>query len=364
MSLNLVKYRKTGFSLPDISLNFLIPVLLFLPLLLSCTRTVYEYERPEQTSTGSGYYGSSFPTSNISNEIEEIFTAVNRVQTTGYFYTYILDSSDFFVQDDLRGGNIRDLAMETDYSNQSKSATAVVISSRRSQSALLTANHAISFPDTIWHFIKSPDLEPETYVEAVTVLDRQTNLIIGNRIVSEFEIIARDESRDVALLSTRRENGTSTSLVSLQIEPGDSNRLDWANMVYLLGYPKGNKMVTTGVISPTGSSQQNQGFMIDTVFNPGFSGGLILAIREETGNFEWLGITTSTLADFDTFLTPEDSYKQDFDPDIPYTGDTFIQREPRINYGLTRTLSINEIRDFLNTNRSPIEQSGVDLSGY
>ncbi|MEX0895156.1 MAG: serine protease [Balneolaceae bacterium] len=353
-------FQRTGLR---VRLNALILILASALFLLTCTRTVYEYERPEKRDGRTGYYDSRSPIRNISNEIEEIFGAVKRIQITGYFYTYLLDSNELFTQDDLRNGDLKELAVDVTYSNQSKSGTSIVLSNSRTQSALLTAGHVVSYPDTIWHFVKSPDLEPETYVEAITVLDRQTNLVIGSSSVNEFDIIIRDTDRDVAILRTRTHNGQAPSLRTLQIRPGNANRLNWANTVYLMGYPKGMKMVTTGLVSLPRSSL-NSNFMMDAVFNPGFSGGLILAIREDTGDFEWMGIATSSLAEFETFLTPEDDFNEDFDPEIPYRNDLYIRREARINYGMTQTLSINEIRDFLNEYRNRIEQSGLDVSGY
>ncbi|MEX0994445.1 MAG: serine protease, partial [Balneolaceae bacterium] len=345
-------------------LHPLILILLSLSVLLTCTRTVYEAERPPEDRTeASGYYDSRFPDRNISNEIEQIFGAVNRIQTTGYFYTYVMGPNQFLTRDELKGEPLNEISADVNYFNQSKSGTSVVLSATGQQVALLTANHVITFPDTIWHYIKSPDIEAETYVEAVTILDRQTNLMIGNRQVSEFEIIVRDPNRDVAILRADRQNDNILSLSNLDISPGNSNRLGWANAVFLLGYPKGTKMVTTGIISPSGSSEAGS-FMIDAVFNPGFSGGLILANREGTGRFEWVGITTSSLADFETFLTPEDHYNNDFDPELPYTDNLYIRREPRINYGMTRTLSINEIRNFIDNNRNRIQESGLDLTDF
>lgn len=341
-------------------------LLIILPFSLSCTPSVYEYDRSDRPSAGDGYYGTHYPNRNISEEIERILSAVKRIQITGYFYTYQLDPTELFTQDDLRDVDLRELAENVNYTNQSKSGTSIALSNSSSRTTLLTANHIISYPDTIWHFIKSPDVEPGTYLEAVTVLDRQTNLVIGDRTVSEFDIVARDENRDVAIIGTEREGGRSIrSLEGLRINPGNSDRLEWASLVYLLGYPKGTKMVTTGLLSPTGSSQsQNRNFMIDAVFNQGFSGGLVLALRQETGNFEWVGVTISALADFETFLAPAEQYGSDYDPELPYTDAIYIRREPRINYGMTRMLTISEIRDFLDTNRNRIRQAGLSLPNY
>lgn len=345
-------------------LHSLLLIWLSLSFLFTCTRKVYEVERPSvERPEKPGYYDSRFPNRNISEEIDQIFGAVKRIQTTGYYHTYIMDPSQYLTREDLKDEPLEEISTEVNYFNQSKSGTSVVLSNTRQHAALLTTNHVISFPDTIWHYMKSSDVEPETYVEAVTILDRQTNLVIGDRKVQEFVIIVQDPNRDVAILRTGRENGNIPSLSKLQIQPGNSSRLNWANTAYLLGYPKGTKMVTTGIISPSESSEFGS-FMIDAVFNPGFSGGLILVIREETGNFEWVGITTSSLADFETFLAPVDQYSKDFDPELPYTEELYIQREPRINYGMTRTLSINVIRIFVDNNRNLLQRSGIELPDF
>ena len=65
----------------------------------------------------------------------------------------------------------------------------------------------------------------------------------------------------------------------------------------------GHKMITRGIVSNT-RDDKSDSFLIDALFNRGFSGGIILAIRDGVPNFELVGMAKSVSAKNEYLLTP------------------------------------------------------------
>jgi S1-C subfamily serine protease len=325
-------------------------------LLISC-RTV---EHTFVEITDDSLYRSHTQSSYLTDQIRDSFQSVKRIQSTVFYTTYLFDYENPPLRSEIEGTNFRQIAVDVARDNHSSAGTAVVLAKSVDRVALLTAAHVVSFQDTIWHYSQEYEDQRNRPVEAVSIKDNILNYIYGAEEVGAFELIVSDEFRDLALLSTRLGVDSQTDLVPLPVQAGDSEQLEWADQVYALGYPKGYRMITTGIISET-ESQRRQGFNIDASFNRGFSGGVVFAIRNDRTAFEWVGMMISAAADIEYLLSPGYVSYDEYDPELEYVGSIYIQRIPRINYGITNAIGINEIKQFFRENQDIIRRRGFPI---
>jgi S1-C subfamily serine protease len=345
-------------SIPDS--NFLVSgvvlIIISISMLISC-RTV---EHTFVEITDDSLYRSHTQSSHLTEQIRDSFQSVKRIQSTVFYTTYLFDFENPPLRSELEGTDFRSRAIDVARDNHSSAGTAVVLAKSIDRVALLTAAHVVTFQDTIWHYSQDYENQRNRPVEAVSVKDNILNYIYGQEEVGAFELIVSDEFRDLALLSTRLGVNSQTDLVPLPVQSGDSEQLEWADQVYALGYPKGYRMVTTGIISES-ESQRRQGFNIDASFNRGFSGGIVFAIRNDRTELEWVGMMVSAAADIEYLLSPGYVSYDEYDPDLEYVGSMYIQRIPRINYGITNAISINEIKEFFRENQDVIRRRGFPI---
>jgi hypothetical protein len=124
----------------------------------------------------------------------------------------------------------------------------------------------------------------------------------------------------------------------------------------------GHKMITKGIVSNT-RDDKSDSFLIDALFNRGFSGGIILAIRDGVPNFELVGMAKSVSVKNQYILSPDPlSGKFEYKPDFPYIGDIHVKKFEDINYGITYTISSNEIIKFLRENKIQLLQKGFNFN--
>jgi hypothetical protein len=120
-------------------------------------------------------------------------------------------------------------------------------------------------------------------------------------------------------------------------------------------------MITRGIVSKP--IQRNDDiFLIDASFNEGFSGGVVLAIKDGVPNFELVGLGKSASASYENILVPEEKeYEKRYNEDVPYEGEVYVTRKREVNYGITRAISSNAIVKFYNKNRKEMLEKGYNL---
>ncbi|MFQ6614821.1 MAG: hypothetical protein ACE5D1_08260, partial [Fidelibacterota bacterium] len=108
----------------------------------------------------------------------------------------------------------------------------------------------------------------------------------------------------------------------------------------------GNLMVTDGMVSVPDT--ETPFLLIDALFNPGFSGGLIVAVRDGLPHLEWIGIAKSVSARSTLFLKPDPAIHSINDvPNTVYSGRPYVGTHQDINYGVTFAIPIETIQEFL-----------------
>lgn len=303
----------------------------------------------------NGYYKNHLQSQTVRDDINEGFRSVVRIQNNVIYRTYQFYVDDMRLRSELVGADLSEVAAESYLDDQSTAGTALVLSEYRGKYTMLTASHAVFYPDTIWHYRTDAGDDMDRYVEAVSVRESVNYILINEKGVIKLDLIANDTSRDLAIMTNSESQESLMRPLSLPI--GRSDELDWGDVVYALGYPKGAKMVTMGTASR--SDHPTRSILIDASFNRGFSGGALFAVRNGGFGLEFVGVVTSALGESETYLAPEQRLGEEYDPDVPYTGEVFVRTAPRINYGITNAVDTEVIQDFLRENRDQLNEAGL-----
>lgn len=321
--------------------------------------TVYQqvpYEGDEQNKYRS-YAGSEL----IRDQIKESFESIMRLHNSVHYRTYMFDEESMPTQAEAEIAGVENLSVASMNDDHSSAGTGIILSNSNGITAMLTASHIVSFPDTIWHYQKGGEPSVNARVEAVSVKESETHFLFWSEGTIAFDLEINDPRRDLALMVYRWGREGDPELAPIQISPGEHDELDWTDMIYAVGYPKGIQMVTTGMVSNRPISPRRS-FILDASFNRGFSGGPLFAVRNDGTGLDWMGILSAANADLEYFLVPETIRDEDYDPDLEYTGPVYLRRERRINYGITYAVGMDEIDDFFRENRQEIGRLGLRLS--
>ncbi len=346
----------------NIKLTTRILILIFIASQLiiqtSCTKKIYDVVYP---TLSDGRYDSEFPYRNSSKQLEEIANSVKMLNYIAYYKAYYFNENQNINIDDLNSKKIIDKAQDIVYFNETVSGTATIIFYDGIKVGLLTCAHIGSYPDTLYNYFESFSEKSPRIVKNMAIKVREHYFV--NEIPGEidFEVIATDKKRDLAILSKKATNDPFQRIKPFKYPIGESSNLELGSFVYIIGYPMGHKMITRGIVSNRRDNESDS-FLIDALFNRGFSGGIILAILDGVPNFELVGMAKSVSAKNQYFLTPAPMNDQsEYESNIPYTGDIHVKKFEDINYGITYTISTDEISDFLKENETQLLQKGFNF---
>ncbi len=329
----------------------------------------YRYVEVYGDSGPQAYYRTGFPVRDVSGALERVAASVVRILVQRSYETYLFaeDNAPTAVQLQSPGSDVRVLAVDTVSSRETTASTGVVIASTPRKLTILTTHHATHFPDTIVQYFgpvgRGAGLEPDQgAIERISIKTQQTNTVSGSRYVDPFEILARDEAADLALIGvTFTDEVASRDRPPARLATGDSRRLSLGSFVYTIGYPASLQMVTHGIVSDRGSDAS---FLNDGLWNEGMSGAPILAVRGEGGGLEWVGIALATSARTEYRLVAEETAEQTQDLRRPYEGPIYLQPVQEIRYGITFSAPMTVIRRFLDEHRSLMRDRGYPLPSF
>lgn len=327
--------------------------------LLACSgseKTAVERIEHETNTRYMSIAGSDF----MRYEIKKGMESVKRLHNSVSYRTFQFDVNNLPSHEELFNTDFEDRAVQFHVDHHSRAGSALILSNRRGRTVLLTASHIVTFPDTVWHFAENMGPEPEIRVEAVSVRQSVSRMLIGSDDVYGFELTMNDPERDLAILSKSWKPVDRPRLNPLKLQTGDSNALDWTDMVYALGYPLGIEMVTRAMISKS-SQMGRRSIILDASFNRGFSGGSIFAVRGDGSGMEWIGMISSASGERIDYLVPEHIRDEDYRPELEYTGSIFTRRTQQINYGVTFAVGIDQIKEFYAENRNELRRLGITV---
>jgi hypothetical protein len=338
----------------------LIRILLLLALLLpwaSCT------ERPIQQFSrvmSDGRYDSEFPSQNSSREIATIAGSVMKLYSIARYTTYQFTREIHVTRHVIQSGSFRRLAFGVISTSETTFGTATILFRDENRIALLTCAHLVNAPDTLYSWHDPVSHDPGQYVRSIAIKERQEHYIRELASCGSFGILAIDSGLDVALIG-RTCDGLKEEVKPFPYALGAATQLEWGCFVYVMGYPLGIPVVTKGIVSAPNNTPRG-GFTIDALLNKGFSGGIILAIRDGIPNFELVGIVRSIASEREYYLKPEDPFgTREYSPHIPFRGDPYVETREFITYGVNYIVPIEVIRDFYRENREIMINSGYNL---
>lgn len=324
-------------------------IVLFIFVFASCSSTSKIYETAYPT-LNDGKYDSEFPYKSSSKQLEEISNSIKMINVLVFYTSYLFDESSRITVSDFSQKNVINKAYQKTNYHQPASGTATIISSTIDQVVLLTCAHIIDFPDTIITYFLNESGNNTLFIESISIKADQSNFIPDFPEGGKVEIISIDKKNDLALIGKNYPANKNYNFPALEYPKGKAKELEWGSFVYAFGYPLGQKMISKGIVSSPNLDGSGT-FLIDAVFNRGFSGGIVLAIRDGVPNFELVGLVRSIPADSEFVLRPaQQSGNKSFNPALPYKGEVFVDQQKTMKYGVTRVIPIEIIAEFIELN--------------
>ena len=350
--------RPPGFKPAYVVLSLLLAVMLFLP---ACPGRVYQIEN---SILPDGKYDTEFPNRSCGPELKKISESIKLINSVAYYQSFVFTANTRLTVEKMMDPGFKRLATEKIFYSRSASGTATCFSRDVTRFALMTCAHIVDFPDTIINYHRNENDKITPFILSVAFKERQSNYVADVAGGNDLEVLFRDETIDIAILG-KEFPATEHSLVTAYAFPlGNAAELEWGDFVYLFGFPRGYKMVTRGIVSDPNRDKYTS-FLVDAPFNRGFSGGIVLAVRDGAPNFELVGIAKSAAADYEYVLAPEERYEQsEYDPKLPYSGEIFVRYKANIQYGVTHITSVEAIRNMLLENEDYFRAKGYDFSAF
>jgi hypothetical protein len=334
-------------------------LILLIPLLFFSCSTSYKNVFP---TLNDGKYDSEFPYIRSSEQLEEISNTIQRINCIAFYNSYQLKEGSQVRKSELTEKSINKNLKGNVFYERTSSGTATILSNENGYVALLTAAHIISFPDTIVTYFSDPKGFYTDYIESISIKQNQKNYIAGFPNGSEVNILLINEDEDIALLGNKYKPSFSITLHVFNYPNGNAKELEWGNFVYFLGYPLNYKMISKGIVSSPSYDKEGS-FLIDGVVNRGYSGGIVLAIRDGVPHFELVGIIQWMPEETYPVLTPPKSLTN-YNELIPYHGDEYVDQLKLYKYGITKVIPINIIKDFIKKNENYLMEKGYNLKNF
>lgn len=330
-------------------------------VLVSCKAAIYEVAYP---ALSDGRYDSEFPYKSSSEQLEEITNSVKLLNCVAYYKSYIFDYESAIRKKDLNPLVLEEKNIDVGRFDKTASGTATILSADRGSVVLLTCAHIVDFPDTVISYYKTKSGYNSGYIESISIKEKQVNYIPEFPDGGEVDILIRNDNLDLALLGRQYGIEKTSKFDIFEYPLGKASELAWGSFVYAIGFPMNYKMLSKGIVSSP-NRDRSSAFLIDAVFNKGFSGGIVLAIRDGVPNFELVGLVNSVPITRQFVLTPKNPERRRiYNPIVPYKGESYLQEMMNIRYGVTKVISIETIVEFIKRNWKTVLAQGYDLSTF
>ncbi len=323
-------------------------------VMVSCSRKAIPVEKSGPATDGK--YDAGPPLQGVSRQLERIAGSVYRVNVIAFYETFTFDKNARITGNMLKNGDLNSRAVGHTVSSETVLGTASVIYTAANRAVLLTCAHVVDFPDTSVTYF--PD--KSGFVRSVSVKLKQKSYVAGLENPN-VRVLATDKKNDIALLEAE-----VSPVENIQVMPfplGKSSELTWGTFVYVVGFPQGEKMVESGIVSRSEKSNDSF-FLTNALFNRGISGGPVFAVRDGASGFEWVGMAKSAPATHIVYLEPDIDKKDIYSKSAPYSGKLLINKKKVINYGITYSVSMEEIVRFVQRIEPELEREGLHAQQF
>ena len=303
-----------------------------------------------------GKYDTAPPAGGISKKLEQIAGSVLRLNVIAFYETYTFPEKSGVTLWQFKTQQAENKESVRSVSSESVLGTATVIYAADNRAVLLTCAHVVYFPDTLVTYY--PD--SLGIVRRIAVKIKQKNFVAGLDD-PQVEILAADTENDIALLGAHLSLNEQVQVMPVPL--GKSSELLWGTFVYVMGLPNGEKMVESGIVSKPDGVRDTY-FVTNAIFNRGMSGGPVFALRDGSSGLEWVGMAKSAPATTVFYLQPSVDKKIIYSKSEPYKGDALINKKKMINYGITCSVSMQEIIRFVQSIGSELGKKGFDIQQF
>ena len=198
-------------------------------------------------------------------------------------------------------------------------------------------------------------------IKSISIKEKQENWVRDLGSCGSFTLLASDPETDIAILGKSCEVPDTPPLV-FPYPYGKAEELEWGSFVYIFGYPMGNPVVTKAIVSKSVKGDSGD-FTVDALLNKGYSGGIILAIRDGVPNFELVGMVKSVSSEEEYYLRPSSDDKKYYEI-FPYRDDIYVGSLEQVHYGINFIVPAGKILDFYLKNREELIREGYDLDPF
>lgn len=335
-------FTKTGF----LSLS----LVLIMGLMMGCSPRIDVQKSPSVLHDGAY---APYPTGFVSKDLETIAKSVYKVNGIAFYNTYYFTRKQAVHKADMPQSLLYRNASYHSVTHQSTMGSATMIYADGLLAALVSCAHVVHFDDTLVTYFSD---QPEK-IYSISIRLKQDIFVAGlknNRAI----VVAKDDEKDIAILKLNlSQTIESEKPVKISYPIGKSSDLKWGSFIYALGFPMGQKMLSQGVVSE--SANKNKGYILsDAVFNRGYSGAPVFAVRDGAPHFEWVGMVRSGVVDKLLYVQPRINDDQFYSKKENYEGEIFVNNKMVIKYGLTYSIPIEEIVMFVHQHESEIRAAG------
>jgi len=293
----------------------------------------------------------------------ELLEALNRVMpysikvyAAATYKTINFDADMQYTNADLSTIQFQDF--ESESSTESSMATATMIKSNQNQNILLTCYHIFNYPDTVRQYYYRSDGTRTAFLRSISVKTSQKNFTKQSGKNHDLNLIASDENLDVAILTFENPDQNS---IPFSIETIEAESVKTGETVFVPGFPSGYKMVTKATVSKP-NRHKPETIMLDANFNRGFSGAPFYVYSARMEKMLLGGIVTTAASETKNVLTPKyQSHQKIYDPAEPYKDAMYVERDERVKYGITFTLTTEKLNDFYIQEKARFEEKSINL---
>jgi hypothetical protein len=337
-----------------------------LPFILGLMATFYGCKqhtiRTVYPTLNDGRYDSEFPYRACSEQLTQLVKSIKKISCYTEYEVFIYAESAKRTLKNLETLDPAIGALNISKTHEAQAGTATVIASDAAGIALLSCYHIVDYPDTIVSYFKPEIAGNSEYVYSISIKRSQHIIVRDLSLLLNFNIVAYDKEADLVVLGTKDKPETLPPPIVYPL--GKSKDTEWGSFVYAIGYPLGQQMITKGIVSNPNFDGEGS-FLIDAPFNTGFSGGLILAIKDGVPNFEIVGLGKSVSANYEYFLKPaKGRHEMVYNPNLPYEDDIYVSLKKELNYGITNVISTEKLHKFYQQHKKQIHGKGYDLDAF
>ncbi|MCB0276917.1 MAG: trypsin-like peptidase domain-containing protein, partial [Calditrichaeota bacterium] len=283
---------------------------------------------------GDGRYDLIEPMGGNAGRIHDLLESVRMINATAYYERYNFAPEERVTVDSVNHQFLSRNKKRSEIYTDNAVGTATIIYKDNDHVAALTCAHVVEFEDTTYIYYADINGEISNFLYQVAIKRRQELGIADIKYGDNMQILAVDSDLDVAIIGKKLPPGDYRPIPTFNFPFGRAEELDWGSKVILVGFPAGKKMITSGMVSPN-SRDRGRDFLVDALFNRGFSGGIVMAIRDGIPNFELVGIVSAVAADEEAVLIPDPSYVSDRPAHgQPYIGRPIISPRKVVKYGV------------------------------